>query len=84
MAYLLTLPTEEVAYSTNVLLQRYPIDEGRSLLITGTTGVITSFPDQLSIDEADYYFGGGRETFLTDEEYAAVVAAGFGEYVTIV
>ena len=46
--------------------------------------MITSFPDQLSIDEADYYFGGGRETFLTDEEYAAVVAAGFGEYVTIV
>lgn len=81
--YVLTLPTELVAYSTNVLLQRYPIDEGRSLLITGTSGVITSFPDQLSIDEADYYFGGGRFTILTDEEYNAVIAAGFGEYVTI-
>lgn len=81
--YVLTLPTEPVAYSTNVLLQRYPIDEGRSLLITGTTGVITSFPDQLSIQEADYYFGGGRRTILTDEEYNAVVAAGFGEYVTV-
>ena len=81
--YVLTLPTEPVAYSTNVLLQRYPIDEGRSLLITGTSGVITSFPDQLSIQEADYYFGGGRRTILTDEEYAAVVAAGFGEYVTV-
>lgn len=81
--YVLTLPTEPVAYSTNVLLQRYPIDEGRSLLITGTTGVLTSCADQLSIDEADYYFGGGRYTILTDEEYNAVVAAGFGEYVTV-
>jgi hypothetical protein len=81
--YVLTLPTEPVAYSTNILLQRYPIDEGRSLLITGTSGVILSFPDQLSINEADYYFGGGRRTILTDEEYDAVIAAGFGEYVTI-
>ena len=84
MAYLLTLPTQKVAYSTNILLQRYPIDEGLALLITGVSGVLVSFPDQLSIDEADYYFGGGRETFLTNEEYNAVVAAGFGEYVTIV
>jgi hypothetical protein len=84
VAYLLTLPTQKVAYSTNILLQRYPIDEGLALLITGVSGVLVSFPDQLSIDEADYYFGGGRETFLTNEEYNAVVAAGFGEYVTIV
>lgn len=83
MAYILTLPTIEVAYTDNILLKRYPIHEGRSLLITGSSGSLTSFPSQTEIEDADFYFGGGRRHVLTSAEYAAVVAAGFDQYVSV-
>jgi hypothetical protein len=83
MAYVLTLPTEEHAYTDNVLLRRFPINVGKSLLITGTTGVVTIFPSQNEIQDADYYFGGGRRHVLSDAEYAAVVAAGYSDLVSV-
>lgn len=83
MAYILTLPTVEQAYTDHVLLRRYPIHVGQSLLITGVTGVLTQFPSQTEIREADHYFGGGRRHVLTDDEYNAVNAAGYGEYVSV-
>lgn len=83
MAYILTLPTIEVAYTDNILLKRYPIHEGRSLLITGGSGTLTSFPSQGEIADADFYFGGGRRHVLTDAQHAAVVAAGYSEYVSV-
>lgn len=83
VTYVLTLPTQEVTYSRNVLLRRYTIDEGRSLLITGTSGELTSFPSQVEIDDADFYFGGGRRHLLTAAEYQAVVDAGFSEFVSV-
>lgn len=83
MAYVLTLPTQEQAFTENVLLRRYPIHVGVSLLITGATGVLQTFPSQTEIREADHYFGGGRRHVLSDAEYAAVVAAGFSEYVSV-
>lgn len=82
MTYVLTLPTTEMAMTDHVLLRRYPIDVGQSLLITGSSGVLQQFPSQTEIAEADFYFGGGRRHELTDTEYAAVVAAGYDEYVS--
>jgi hypothetical protein len=77
----LVLPTIEVAYTDNVLLERYPIDNGQSLLITSNIGTLTTFPAQEEIADADYYFRGGATNILNDEELAAVEAAGYGEYV---
>lgn len=78
---LLVLPTVEYAYTDNVLLERYPIDNGQALLITAGVGELIDFPAQQLIADADYYFGGGRRVELTPEEEAAVVAAGYGEYI---
>lgn len=83
MAYILTLPTTETAYTDNILFKRYPIHVGQSLLITSGSGLLTQFPSQTEIAVADYYFGGGRRHVLTDDEYSAVVAAGYGDYVSV-
>lgn len=77
----LVLPTIELTYTDNILLKRYPIDNGQALLITGTTGVLETFPAQESIADADYYFRGGATNILDDESEAAVVAAGYGAYI---
>lgn len=77
----LVLPTIELTYTDNILLKRYPIDNGQALLITGTTGVLETFPAQESIADADYYFRGGATNILDDESEAAVVAAGYGQYI---
>lgn len=78
---LLVLPTVEYAYTDNVLLERYPIDNGRSLLITSGVGQIGDFFAQEQIADADYYFGGGRRHELNPTEEAAVVAAGYGDLI---
>jgi hypothetical protein len=77
----LVLPTIELTYTDNILLKRYPIDNGQALLITGTTGVLETFPAQESIADADYYFRGGATNILDDESEAAVIAAGYGAYI---
>jgi hypothetical protein len=78
---LLVLPTVEYAYTDNVLLERYPIDNGRSLLITSGVGEIGDFFAQEQIRLADHYFGGGRRHELTPDEEAAVTAAGYGDLI---
>jgi hypothetical protein len=77
------LPTIELAYTDNVLLSRYPIDNGQALLITGTSGELLTFPAQEAITDADYYFRGGATNILDDESEAAVVAAGYGQYIVV-
>lgn len=77
----LVLPTIEVAYTDNVLLERYPIDNGQSLLITNNIGTLLTFPAQEEIADADYYFRGGSTNILDDAALAAVEAAGYGQYV---
>ncbi len=83
MTYVLRTPTQEIAYTDHILLSRYPVLVGISLLITGGTATETSDPSQDEIDAADYYFGGGRDHILSDAEYAVVVAAGYGDYVSV-
>ena len=77
----LVLPTVRYTYTENVLLRRYAIENGRSLLITGSQGVIGDFFAQDQIEDADFYFGGGRRHELNPEEEAAVVAAGYGDLI---
>jgi hypothetical protein len=79
----LVLPTIELAYTDNILLKRYPIDNGQALLITGTVGTLSTFPAQEEIADADYYFRGGATNILDDTEEAAVIAAGYGQYIVV-
>lgn len=83
MTYVLQTPTQEIAYTDHVLLSRYPVLVGISLLITDGVGKLQSDPSQDEILAADYYFGGGRRHILSNEEYAVVVAAGYGDYVSV-
>lgn len=79
----LVLPTVEYTYTEDVLLRRYTITSGKSLLITSGVGVIQDFPSQDETLAADYYFAGGHRYVLNDTEKAAVIAAGFGNLITI-
>lgn len=80
---ILTLPTVEYQYSNDRLMKFYGIDSGQSLIITGTTGRIVEFQTGTEIEDADYYFGGGRRHVLTDAEVTAVTNAGFSELISI-
>ena len=79
----LVLPTIELTYTDNILLRRYGIDNGQALLINGVTGTLSTFPAQQEIADADYYFRGGATNLLDDESEAAVVAAGYGQYIVV-
>lgn len=79
----LVLPTIGLTYTDNILLRRYKVDNGQALLINGTTGVLSTFPAQQEIADADYYFRGGAEEILDDTEEAAVIAAGYGQYIVV-
>lgn len=81
--YRLVLPVKEYSYTENVLLKRYPVNSGVSLLITGTDSAFGEFVSQNEIKESDYYFGGGRRHQLNQVEYDAVVAAGVGDLVEV-
>lgn len=81
--YRLILPTVEYAYSTNILLARYPIANGVSLVIDNGVGELREFVDQNTTLTADYYFGGGRNYQLTPSQYTAVDDAGFGYLVEV-
>jgi len=83
VAYVLRTPTQEIAYTNHILLSRYPVLVGISLLITSGVATQVSDPSQDEVDSADYYFGGGRDHILTDAEYAVVNSAGYGSYVSV-
>ena len=58
------------------------IPRGQSLLVTGTTVVMTQTPSQDDLAAASYYFLGGHEYVISDEQAAVLTAAGYGSYVT--
>jgi hypothetical protein len=80
---ILNLPVVEYVYTDDRLLKRYGINSGQSLTITGTVGRIVEFQTGTEIEEADYYYGGGRRHVLTDTEVTAVENAGFGDLISI-
>ena len=58
------------------------VARGQSLLVTGTTVVMTQTPSQDDLAAASYYFLGGHEYVISDEQAAVLTAAGYGSYVT--
>ena len=80
---ILNLPVVEYVYTEDRLLKRYGINSGQSLTITGTSGKIVEYQTIDEIEEADYYYGGGRRHVLDDTEVTAVQNAGFSDLLTI-
>ncbi len=78
----LTLPIVEYVYTEDALLRRYGINSGQSLTITGTNGQIVEYATIEEIEDADYYYGGGRRHVLNDTEVTAVENAGFSNLIT--
>ena len=58
------------------------VARGQSLLVTGTTVVMTQTPSQDDLAAASYYFLGGHEYEISDEQAAVLIAAGYSDYVT--
>ena len=79
----LNLPIVEYVYTEDRLLKRYGVDSGQSLTITGINGKIVEYQTIEEIEDADYYYGGGRRHVLTNTEVAAVQNAGFSSLITI-
>jgi len=79
---ILNLPIVEYVYTNDRLLRRYGINSGQSLTITGTTGQIVEYQTVEEIEDADYYYGGGRRHVLTNAEVTAVQNAGFSSLIT--
>jgi len=89
MAYKLNLGTEEWSYPGGHGLKRlfgfYTYTRGVSLSITNNVGTEVSEYLQEDADSADFFFIGGNEyNDLSDDEYNAVVASGFGDYVEVI
>lgn len=78
----LNLPIVEYVYTEDRLLKRYGINSGQSLTITGTIGQIVEYQTVEEIEDADYYYGGGRRHVLTNTEVTAVQNAGFSSLIT--
>jgi hypothetical protein len=58
------------------------VPRGQSLLVTGTTVVMTQTPSQDDLAAASYYFLGGHEYVISDEQATVLINAGYSDYVT--
>lgn len=83
VSYYLDLPYSLESYTDNILLSRYRIPHGISLLIFKNgatfTGLLAQYPSQDQVEDALYYYAGGHiYDNLTTPEIDAITAAGFG------
>ena len=58
------------------------IPRGQTLIVNGTTVTATQTPSQDDLAAASYYFLGGHEYTLSDEQAAVLTAAGYGSWLT--
>ena len=58
------------------------VPRGQSLLVTGTTVVMTQTPSQDDLAAASYYFLGGHEYEISDYQAGVLTAAGYGTWLT--
>jgi hypothetical protein len=81
--YRLLDPTSEQVYTEILPFSRFGIDVGKTILINGTDLQVVETPMMQELSSADFYFLGGRQYQLTDEEYAAFVACGRTDLVEV-
>jgi hypothetical protein len=60
------------------------VARGQSLLVTGTTVVMTQTPNQDDLAACSYYFLGGHEYTISDAQATVLINAGYGSYVTAI
>lgn len=78
----LNLPSQKLTYALDPLFSRFVrIDTPSSLVITNGVGRIVNYPGNTELLDADYYFLGGHNHRLSDDEIAAITAAGFGDLI---
>ena len=58
------------------------IPRGQTLIVNGTQVIATLTPSQDDLAAASYYFLGGHEYTLSDEQAAVLTAAGYGSWLT--
>ena len=58
------------------------VARGVTLIVNGNEVEATLYPYQNTLADADYYFLGGHEYTITDEQAAVLIAAGYGDYLT--
>ena len=79
----LSLPKTLIAYSPDRLFGRFfrtPTPSSLLIMPDGS-GKLSENPTQSDLNEATYYFLGGHENELTDEQVTAIENAGFGIYI---
>ena len=81
--YRLIQQTYEQVYTDNILMSRYGIDTGKTILIKDNIVTVTDYVYQQEFEDADYAYQGGRWYQLSQEEYEAFVNAGRSDLVEV-
>jgi hypothetical protein len=68
-------------YTSNILLGRYSIESGNTLLYTGGVVTVTDSPLDTDLAAADWYVLGGHDRTLTASQVADLQSAGYGALV---
>ena len=58
------------------------VARGQTLIVNGTNVTLTLTPSQDDLAAASYYFLGGHEYVISNEQAAVLIAAGYSDYVT--
>jgi hypothetical protein len=58
------------------------IPRGQTIIVNGTTVTLTLTPSQDDLAACDYYFLGGHEYVIGDQQAAVLTAAGYGSWLT--
>ena len=58
------------------------VPRGQTLIVNGTSVVMTQTPSQDDLAAASYYFLGGHEYEISDGQAQVLIDAGYGDYVT--
>ena len=58
------------------------VPRGQTMIVNGTTVTLTLTPSQDELAAASYYFLGGHEYVISDEQATVLINAGYSDYVT--
>jgi len=58
------------------------VPRGQTLIVNGTSVVMTQTPSQDDLAAASYYFLGGHEYVISDYQAGVLTAAGYGSWLT--
>ena len=58
------------------------VARGQTMIVNGTTVTLTLTPSQDDLAAASYYFLGGHEYVISDEQATVLINAGYSDYVT--